>query len=145
MPIKDPLRLDEQLCFVLYSTSLAMTKVYKPLLEEIGLTYPQYLVMLVLWEREGITVKALADALYQESGSLTPVLKRMEADGLLLRLRVAGDDRSLALTLTPEGRKLKLKAVKVNKAIETACGMASANLVHLRETVRALHARLVAG
>jgi hypothetical protein len=79
------LLLDNQLCFAMYSTSLAMTKLYKPLLEELGLTYPQYLVMLVLWERDGLMVSELGERLYLDSGTLTPLLKRMETAGLVAR------------------------------------------------------------
>mgnify|MGYP006175144375 CR=1 FL=1 len=85
------LRLDNQLCFALYSTSLAMTKLYKPLLEELQLTYPQYLVMMVLWEQDGLSVSALGDRLYLDSGTLTPLLKRMEQAELLSRQRSAAD------------------------------------------------------
>jgi DNA-binding MarR family transcriptional regulator len=101
------LQLDNQLCFALYSTSLAMTKLYKPMLEEMGLTYPQYLAMLVLWEQDGLTVSELGERLYLDSGTLTPLLKRMETAGLVSRLRAVQDERRVHITLTAEGRKLK--------------------------------------
>src|SRR5437763_17166451 len=98
MPTKHPehdpmLLLDNRLCFALYSASLAMTKLYKPLLEELGLTYPQYLAMLVLWERDGLTVSELGERLSLDSGTLTPLLKRLEAAGLVSRVRDTRDER----------------------------------------------------
>src|SRR5256885_12152698 len=87
------LRLDNQLCFALYSASLAMTKLYKPLLDELGLTYPQYLVMLALWEQDGLAVSGLGERLSLDSGTLTPLLKRLEAAGLISRLRDVEDER----------------------------------------------------
>src|SRR5687767_16035130 len=101
------LRLDRQLCFALYSASLAMTKFYKPLLDPLGLTYPQYLVMLVLWEGDGITVSQLGDRVALDSGTLTPLLKRLEASDLVRRLRDTADERRVLLQLTPAGRALK--------------------------------------
>jgi DNA-binding MarR family transcriptional regulator len=114
------LALDHQLCFALYSASLAMTKTYKPLLEPLGLTYPQYLVMLVLWEGDGCTVSQLGERLQLDSGTLTPLLKRLQAQGLLQRLRDAADERRVLLQLTPEGRALKARAVVVPQAIACA-------------------------
>lgn len=139
----DALFLDQQLCFVVYSTSLAMTQVYKPLLAEIGLTYPQYLVMLVLWERDNINVKELAKRLQQESGSLSPVLKRMQADGLLTRQRDPSDERNLSLALTPKGSALKEKATAVNSAFGAACGLGSDDIAALRNQLARLRNRLV--
>ena len=97
------LALDRQLCFALYSASLAMTKAYKPLLEPLGLTYPQYLAMLVLWEGDGLAVSALGERLALDSGTLTPLLKRLEALGLVQRLRDSSDERRVLLRLTAEG------------------------------------------
>ena len=107
------LLLDNQVCFALYSASLAMTKLYKPLLEAIGLTYPQYLVMLVLWERDGLTVSELGERLFLDSGTLTPLLKRLEGAGLVARLRDAQDERRVRLTLTADGRALRTEAQKI--------------------------------
>ena len=103
----DWLQLDHQLCFALYAASLAMTKLYKPLLEPLGLTYPQYLVMLVLWQADGLTVSQLGERLALDSGTLTPLLKRLEAAGLVQRLRDTADERRVLLQLTPAGRALK--------------------------------------
>src|SRR5512138_3124386 len=111
------LRLDHQLCFALYSASLAMTKFYKPLLDPLGLTYPQYLVMLVLWEADGVTVSQLGERLSLDSGTLTPLLKRLQAQGLVQRLRDASDERRVLLQLTARGRALKAKALTIPECI----------------------------
>ncbi len=116
------LALDHQLCFAVYSASLAMTKLYKPLLAPLGLTYPQYLVMLVLWEGDGITVSQLGERLSLDSGTLTPLLKRLEAAGLLQRLRDTADERRVLLQLSAAGRKLKARAVRVPQAVACATG-----------------------
>lgn len=126
----DWLALDHQLCFALYAASLAMTKAYKPLLAPLDLTYPQYLVMLVLWEADGraglgITVSQLGERLTLDSGTLTPLLKRLEAQGRLQRLRDAADERRVRLRLTAEGRALKARAATIPQAIAcaTACDL----------------------
>ena len=113
LPTDQALLLDNQLCFALYSASLAMTKLYKPLLEELGLTYPQYLVMLVLWEGDGLMVSELGQRLSLDSGTLTPLLKRLEAAGLVSRLRAVADERRVHVHLTAAGRALRTKAKKV--------------------------------
>lgn len=120
------LALDHQLCFALYSASLAMTKAYKPLLAPLGLTYPQYLVMLVLWEADGLGVSQVGERLALDSGTLTPLLKRLQALGLVQRLRDAADERRVLLQLTPAGRALKAQARTVPQAIAgaTACDLA---------------------
>lgn len=119
------LKLDHQLCFALYSASLAMTKLYKPLLAPLNLTYPQYLAMLVLWERDAIAVSDLGQRLQLDSGTLTPLLKRLEANGLVLRQRDTADERRVMLTLTPAGRGLKSRAAKVPPEVvcATACSL----------------------
>ncbi|WP_404437377.1 MarR family winged helix-turn-helix transcriptional regulator [Stutzerimonas chloritidismutans] len=109
-PSDEQLQLDNQLCFALYSASLQMTKAYKPLLKDIGLTYPQYLAMLVLWERDGITVGEISARLLTEPGSLTPLLKRLEAEGLIRRTRSSHDERVVELHLTDVGRAMKARA-----------------------------------
>ena len=125
------LLLDNQLCFALYSTSLAMTKLYKPLLDELGLTYPQYLAMLVLWERDGLMVSELGERLYLDSGTLTPLLKRLEASGLIARIRDVQDERRVHITLTAAGRKLKIAARSVPQAIGRASGCELGEIVDL--------------
>ena len=119
------LALDHQLCFALYAASLAMTKTYKPLLAPLGLTYPQYLVLLVLWQGDGISVSQLGARLTLDSGTLTPVLKRLAALGLLQRQRDSGDERRVRLHLTSTGRDLHRQAQAVPQAIAraTACDL----------------------
>ena len=139
---KDPLLLDQQLCFALYSTSLAMTKVYKPLLEEVGLTYPQYLMMLVLWENDRLPLKELARRLHQDSGALTPVLKRLEAEGYVTRQRNAEDERNLSIELTEAGRALRERAREINGTISGYCALGDAQMNALRENLMTLRAKL---
>src|SRR6201984_2622091 len=105
-----PLLLGNQLCFAIYSTAHAFNRVYKPLLDKIGLTYPQYLVMLVLWERDGVPVKDIGERLFLDSGTLTPLLKRLEAAHLIKRARSAEDERQVLISLTSQGHALKEKA-----------------------------------
>jgi len=138
------LQLDNQLCFALYSTSLAMTKLYKPLLEELGLTYPQYLAMLVLWEQDGLTVSELGERLYLDSGTLTPLLKRMETAGLVSRIRAVQDERRVHITLTAAGRKLKTKAAKIPGCILSATQCSIPELVSLTQQVQSFRKRLTA-
>ena len=138
------LLLDNQLCFALYSASLAMTKLYKPLLEELGLTYPQYLVMMVLWEGDGLTVSALGERLFLDSGTVTPLLKRMEAAGLLSRVRATDDERKVHIRLTAAGRKLKTKAIKVPACVASATQCAVPELLQLTAQVHNLRQRLAA-
>ncbi len=140
----DPLALDNQLCFALYSTSLAMTKAYKPLLDALGLTYPQYLVMLVLWEHGSLSVSELGERLYLDSGTLTPLLKRMEGAGLLQRVRSVQDERRVHVSPTTAGRKLKARAAKIPECMlqSTGCGLdellsLTARVRRLREGLRA--------
>ena len=142
-PSADPvLLLDNQLCFALYSASLAMTKLYKPLLESLGLTYPQYLVMLVLWERDGIAVSSLGERLTLDSGTLTPLLKRLEQAGLLLRQRATHDERQVLVSLTAEGRKLKAKAAAIPGCVVEAAACPIPELMALTRQVQTLRQRL---
>ena len=138
------LRLDNQLCFALYSTSLAMTKLYKPLLEELQLTYPQYLVMMVLWEQDGLSVSALGERLYLDSGTLTPLLKRMEQAELLSRQRSAADERRVEVFLTSKGRGLKVQAARIPACVLAAADCPLSELMHLTQQVQALRQRLTA-
>ena len=143
-PTDAMLLLDNQLCFALYSTSLAMTKLYKPLLDELGLTYPQYLAMLVLWEKDGLTVGELGERLYLDSGTLTPLLKRLEVSGLISRIRAVEDERRVHITLTAAGRKLKNRAAKIPGCILEASQCSIPELTALTQQMRALRQRLVA-
>lgn len=137
------LRLDNQLCFALYSASLAMTKLYKPLLDELGLTYPQYLVLLVLWEQDGVGVSEIGQRLNLDSGTLTPLLKRLESAGLLSRLRDTEDERRVRVVLTAEGRALKTQARRVPGCILQATQCDLDEVVALTRQVQALRDRLV--
>lgn len=128
MSAPTPPTLDELLCFRLYSTSLKMTQLYKPLLTGLGLTYPQFLVMVVLWQQDGIGIKDLAQRLQQDSGSITPLVKRLEAEGYVDRGRDPRDERNRVLTLTAKGKKLRTDGVKVNQAIANACGITHKDL-----------------
>lgn len=132
------LKLDHQLCFALYSSSLAMTKLYKPLLEPLGLTYPQYLAMLVLWEGDGLAVSDLGQRLQLDSGTLTPLLKRLEASGLLQRRRDSADERRVLLQLTPAGRALKSRAAKVPPQVACAAGCSVEELAALTQRLKQL-------
>ncbi|MFP8778422.1 MarR family winged helix-turn-helix transcriptional regulator [Hydrogenophaga sp. RWCD_12] len=138
------LRLDHQLCFALYSASLAMTKLYKPLLDELGLTYPQYLALLVLWEQDGVTVSDLGEKLYLDSGTLTPLLKRMEAAGLVSRLRDAADERRVLIRLTADGRQLKARALSIPGCVLQAAQCDVAEAMTLTRQIQTLRNRLTA-
>lgn len=118
-----PPRLEEHLCFKLYSTSLKMTQIYKPLLAELGLTYPQYLVLVVLWQEEGIGIKDIADRLGQDSGSVTPIVKRLEADGYIIRNRNPHDERNHVLTLTKAGKALREVGFDISQKVAAYCSI----------------------
>jgi len=132
----DPLLLDRQVCFPLYAATNLLNRLYGPVLGELGLTYPQYLVMLVLWEHEVQTVGALGARLYLDSGTLTPLLKRMEAARLVVRARDSKDERRVLVTLTDQGRALRDRAVNVPMTMSG--GYAPERLDELRESVRTL-------
>lgn len=138
------LKLDHQLCFALYSASLAMTKLYKPMLEEMGLTYPQYLAMLVLWETDGVTVSELGERLYLDSGTLTPLLKRLEAADLVTRLRDVQDERRVLIRLTAAGRKLKTRAARIPGCVLQATQCDVSEVMTLTRQVQTLRDRLTA-
>jgi DNA-binding MarR family transcriptional regulator len=138
------LRLDQQLCFALYATSLTMTRLYKPLLDPLGLTYPQYLLMLVLWQSDGVTVSQAGERLGLDSGTLTPLLKRLEAAGLLRRERDAADERRVLLWLTDAGQRLRRRAASVPPAIARATGCSLQDIDSLRQDLSALCEKLLA-
>ena len=140
----EALKLDNQLCFALYAASLAMTKLYKPLLDELGLTYPQYLVMLVLWEGDGLAVSELGQRLSLDSGTLTPLLKRLEAAGLVSRLRAVDDERRVHIHLSAAGRRLKARAAKVPACILAATQCPLPEVVRLTQELHRLRERLAA-
>jgi len=137
-----PLLLGNQLCFAVYSTAHAFNRLYKPLLDRLGLTYPQYLVMLVLWEQDGVAVKEIGERLYLDSGTLTPLLKRMEAAGLVKRTRSTEDERQVLIALTPQGQALKEKARTVPQSILAASECSVAELVALKSEIVTLRDRL---
>src|SRR5688500_951874 len=141
-PPEQMLLLDNQLCFALYSASLAMTKFYKPLLDELGLTYPQYLVMLVLWERDGLMVSELGERLSLDSGTLTPLLKRLEANGLVARIRDVADERRVHVSLTAAGRRLKARAASVPACLMAASQCSIEELVALTQQIQQLRDRV---
>lgn len=136
------LLLDNQLCFALYSTSLAMTKLYKPLLAKLDMTYPQYLVMLALWQQDRQNVNALGTRLHLDSGTLTPLLKRMELSGWLTRQRDAQDERRVTIALTPAGRKLKAQAKKIPDCVVAASQCALPELIALTQQLQGLRVQL---
>ena len=144
LPAAEMLKLDHQLCFALYSSSLAMTKLYKPLLDPLGLTYPQYLAMLVLWEGDAITVSELGQRLQLDSGTLTPLLKRLEASGLLQRERDTVDERRVLLHLTAAGRALKSRAAKVPPQVFCAAGCSLDELTVLTQRLKQLRDQIQA-
>jgi DNA-binding MarR family transcriptional regulator len=136
------LRLSNQLCFAVYSAAHAFNAVYKPLLDKVGLTYPQYLVMLVLWERDGQTVKEIGEKLFLDSGTLTPLLKRLEAAKLLRRMRDPEDERQVRITLTDAGLALREKAASIPVAIGCATGNSVREIERIRNDVLALRDEL---
>jgi DNA-binding MarR family transcriptional regulator len=132
------LKLDAQLCFPLYAASHLLTRLYRPLLEELGLTYPQYLVMLVLWEEAPASVGELSAKLYLDSGTLTPLLKRLEAAGLVRRQRAVEDERRVEVSLTRDGQALKKRALEVPRAMACRIGLGNERFIGLRAELRAL-------
>jgi len=140
----DLLRLDNQLCFALYAASGLVTRAYRPLLEPLGLTYPQYLVMMALWETAPRTVKALGQALDLDSGTLTPLLKRLEAAGFVSRRRDAQDERKVQIDLTEAGRALQAQAAEIPAALACQLHLPLNEIVDLRATLQDLARRMKA-
>jgi MarR family transcriptional regulator, organic hydroperoxide resistance regulator len=137
-----PLRLDNQICFAVYSTAHAFNRVYKPLLDRLGLTYPQYLVMLVLWERDGVPVRDIGERLHLDSGTLTPLLKRLEVAELIKRTRSTEDERQVLIALTPQGQALREKARAVPQSILAASACSVSELSEMKNAIVALRDRL---
>ena len=142
MAEQDPLKLDSMLCFAVYAAGHAFTRFYKPRLEALELTYPQYLVFLVLWEHDDLTVKALGDRLFLDSGTITPLVKRLEARGLLKRQRDTVDERQVRIKLTEEGRALRGRALAVPLAVGDALGGNAEAGAAMRQGLQALRQRL---
>jgi DNA-binding MarR family transcriptional regulator len=134
----EALRLDNQLCFLLYGASRAVTQIYGPLLEPLGLTYPQYLVLLILWESEVASVRTLCDRLYLDSGTLTPLLSRLEAAGLVRRARSPEDARVVDIHLTPAGKRLKRAARAVPEALICRLGLSLPDLRRIHGDLKQL-------
>lgn len=137
------LNVDLQLCFALYSASLSMTKTYKPLLAKLKLTYPQYLVLLVLWEKDGITVNSIGERLFSDSGTLTPLLKRLEKLGLIQRQRAIEDERRVIITLTEQGKLLQAQAANVHTHVACSTGCTLTELKALNSQLILLRTNLV--
>ena len=141
----DTMRLASQLCFAVYSTAHALNRVYKPLLEPLALTYPQYLVMLTLWEKDDVSVKEIGARLHLDSGTLTPLLKRLEQSGLVTRRRDVVDERHVRIELTLKGRNLRARARNIPHEIFCATGSSLQDVVALKEALIGLRDRLNAG
>lgn len=135
--------LNEQLCFSVYSLSLAINKVYRPLLKTLALTYPQYLVMMVLWESDQRTVSDIGEQLFLDSATLTPLLKRLEAAGFLQRVRSTEDERQVIICLTETGRQLRLKAAGIMDDMLCALGCSLQEVGELRERLNTLRNHLI--
>ena len=132
------LTLDRQLCFGLYAASHAMTKAYRPMLGKLGLTYPQYLVLMALWERNGQTVSELGAVLMLDSGTLSPLLKRLEAAGLIRKLRLQTDERQVEISLTSHGLNLREASGRIREKIVCLLGINDADIAAMREKLNGL-------
>jgi DNA-binding MarR family transcriptional regulator len=141
-PERSVLGVDQLLCFALYSTGLAMDKVYRKLLRPLNLTYPQYLVMVVLWESDGVIVTELGERLFLDSATLTPLLKRLEVNGLVERRREADDERRVRISLTAKGRALKDKAPAIQQAIFRATQCSAEQVVGIKKQLDQLRGKL---
>lgn len=139
------LQLDNQLCFALYSSNLAMHKLYRGLLKTLDLTYPQYLVLLVLWETDGRSVSEIGERLYLDSATLTPLLKRLQAAGLVTRTRAASDERQVIIALTDTGRALRAKAGAVPEQVLCASACSLDELRQLKQQLETLRSNLGTG
>jgi DNA-binding MarR family transcriptional regulator len=140
--VSHDLTLEDQLCFSLYATSMAINRIYKPLLDRLGITYPQYLVLSALWEEDGRTVGAIAERLSLESSTITPLVKRLEAASLVTRARQADDERRVLVSLTDRGRALKEESRCLGEALFTRSGMKPGELIALNREVLRLRAAL---
>ncbi|RUL97448.1 MarR family winged helix-turn-helix transcriptional regulator [Rhizobium chutanense] len=140
--MQDQLKLDDFICFAVYTASHALNHVYKPLLDTLGLTYPQYLAMVALWAEDGQTVGGLGEKLFLESSTLTPLLKRLESAGYIRRERSREDERVVVLRLTEEGKRLKQKALAIPGCIAAASGRDPVDLTRLQSEIVALREAL---
>ena len=135
-------KLSSHICFATYATAHAFNRVYKPLLDPLGLTYPQYLVLLVLWEKDSLTVKEVGQPLSLDSGTLTPLLKRLESAGIVRRTRDPHDERQVRVSLTKQGHDLKMPAMKLWKELLCATGLAADDLRALKDQLDRLRRNL---
>jgi len=140
--MSDNLKIDNQICFALYACSKEIIKQYKPLLEPLGLTYTQYIVLLVLWEKDNITVKELGGSLYLDSGTLTPLLKKLEAQGLIERIRSMGDERNVYIKLTEQGIALKDQALKIPEKMFCNTGLSFDEAISIHQQLQSLLKKL---
>jgi len=130
------LKLENQICFPLYVIAKEITGLYRPFLDELDITYSQYLVMMVLWENDGLTVSHIGDKLFLDSGTLTPLLKRLEAKGFIVRKRKKEDERVVEAFLTEVGKQLQQKACEIPKKIQQKIGIESEDLIQLKDTIQ---------
>ena len=137
-------RLERQLCFAVYATAHAFTRAYKPILDRVGLTYPQYLVMLVLWEKSRLPVKSIGEQLDLDSGTLSPLLKRLEQNGLIVRTRDPKDERQVIVSLSEKGEAMKGEVDGIMQAIGQALGCGTDEMGDLRDRLQKLRANLTA-
>jgi DNA-binding MarR family transcriptional regulator len=137
-------RLERQLCFAVYSTAHAFTRAYKPILDKVGLTYPQYLVMLVLWEKAALPVKSIGEQLDLDSGTLSPLLKRLEQNGLITRTRDPNDERQVIVSLTANGEAMRGEVDTIMAAIGQSAGCTLEEMATIREMLQGLRANLTA-
>lgn len=140
----DPLHLDQQFCFAVYSTMHALNRTYKPLLDRLEITYPQYIVLLVLWERDGVSVGEIGEKLMLDSSTLTPLLKRMEAAGIVRRTRNPEDERQVLVALTDEGRAMRKIAAEFPEALLCAAGCSVDELVSLKRRMLGVRDNMLA-
>lgn len=140
-----PVRLDSMLCFAVYATAHAFTRFYKPRLDALDLTYPQYLVFVALWEKDAVTVGALGNRLFLDSGTITPLIKRLEARGLVRRMRDSEDERQVRILLTPAGRALQAKAAAIPLRVAEGAELGRDEAERLQRDLLGLRERLDAG
>lgn len=141
--LPEALPLDAQLCFAMYSANIAINRVYRPVLDQLGVTYPQYLVLSVLWEKDGQAIGAIADRLSLESSTITPLVKRLEAAGFLQRQRNPADEREVIVTLSPKGKSLHQKSKCLIETLLDRSGLSVADIVRLNAEISALRDALV--
>ncbi|WP_163399555.1 MarR family winged helix-turn-helix transcriptional regulator [Flavobacterium fluviatile] len=139
----DVLQLNQQLCFPLYVVAKEITGLYRPFLDELDVTYSQYLVMMVLWEQDGLTVNKIGEKLYLDSGTLTPLLKRLESKGFIIRQRKKEDERVVEIFLDEAGKKLKTKACEIPRKIQDKLNLTSADMVELKDSIQKILSKIL--